>query len=432
MGYESRILETARRRPLGSFGDLGPGELATTEWRGAGLALPDVGRMRRHRLGRLRRTLADLGHGAALLTDPINVRYATDSTNMQVWSMHNFVRCAFVAVGGPVVVFDFHGSAHLSDHLELVDDVRPARTWYYFETGPNTPAAAQSWADEVMGLLSEYAPGERLAIDKLDPLGTFALRERGVVIADGQEATELARAIKSQDEIAALRCAVHTAETGISAMAAALQPGISEQQLWAHLHTANLHRGGEWIETRLLASGQRTNPWFQECSSKVIERGEVVAFDTDLIGPYGYCADVSRTWICDDTPTARQRELHAIAREQVAHNTSLLAPGVSFAEFSAAAFELPAAYRPNRYSVMLHGVGLCDEYPAIVHPEDAAFAYDGHFEADMVVSLESYVGEPGGPDGIKLEEQVVITDRGAEPLSRFPIGLDPGSSPAAR
>ena len=81
----------------------------------------------------------------------------------------------------------------------------------------------------------------------------------------------------------------------MAAMRQALRPGISEQALWAELHAGNIARGGEWIETRLLASGPRTNPWFQECSSRVIEAGELVGFDTDLIGPYGYCADISRT-----------------------------------------------------------------------------------------------------------------------------------------
>ncbi|CAN5913418.1 Xaa-Pro peptidase family protein [soil metagenome] len=423
MSYQSKIVDAATRRgQLGSFGDLGPGSLAVDEWAAAGLDLPDVPRMRRYRLDRLRGELARLGYGAALLTDPMNVRYATDSTNMQLWAMHNLVRYAFVAVDGPVVVFDFHGSGHLSDHLELVDAVRPAQSWFYFHSGPHSAAAAESWATEIADLMRDHAPGELLAVDKLDPLGAQALDEFGVVIVDGQAPCELARAIKSSDEVAALRCVVHTAERGIAAMHRALRHGISEQELWAQLHAENIRRGGEWIETRLLASGQRTNPWFQECSSRVIEHGDVVAFDTDLIGPYGYCADLSRTWICGDVrPTVRQRDLYKVAAEQIAHNTGLLRPGVSFFDFAAAAFDLPDRFRANRYSSILHGVGLCDEYPAVVYPEDAAFAYDGEFAAGMMVCVESYVGEVGGSDGIKLEEQVLISETGVEQVSTYPL-----------
>ena len=72
--------------------------------------------------------------------------------------------------------------------------------------------------------------------------------------------------------------------------------------------------------------------------------------------------------------------------------------------------------------MVAHGVGLADEYPAVYYPEDAAASgYDGVLEAGMTLCLESYVGEPGGPDGVKLEQQVLITETGAEVLSTYPF-----------
>lgn len=85
-------------------------------------------------------------------------------------------------------------------------------------------------------------------------------------------------------------------ERGIQRMHDELRPGMTENELWAWLHYENVRHGGEWIETRLLASGPRTNPWMQESSDRVMQEGEIVCFDTDLIGPYGYCADISRAW----------------------------------------------------------------------------------------------------------------------------------------
>ncbi|MEM9628460.1 MAG: Xaa-Pro peptidase family protein [Pseudomonadota bacterium] len=407
---------------LGSFGDLGPGEAATAEWQILGLALPDVEAMRAFRLERLREQLRARDCAAALFTDPINVRYATDSTNMQVWCSHNAVRYAFVAADGPLILFDFHGSAHLSDHLPLIDEVRAAQAVGYFFTGDGTDEAAKRFAAEIADLVKQHGGERRLAVDKLDPLGTHAIEALGVDIVDGQEVAELARVIKSPDEIRAMRCAIAAAEAGMAAMQAHLRPGLSEQALWSHLHAENIKRGGEWIETRLLASGQRTNPWFSECSSRIIEAGEIVAFDTDLIGPYGYCADISRTWLCPDgEPTGRQKSMYRITAEQIAHNADLLRPGLGFLEFADKSFALPDAYRSNRYSVILHGVGLCDEYPGIPYAEDAKDAYDGVFEADMTVCVESYVGEDGGPDGIKLEQQYLITETGAELMSTYPL-----------
>lgn len=403
-------------------GDLGPGALAESEWRAAGLALPDSDRLRSDRLARLRSVLRDNDCSAALLTDPINVRYATDSTNMSLSTMHNAVRYAFVATSGPVILFDFHGGEHLSAHLPLVEEVRPGRGWFYFNSGEHTVAVAELWAREVAELVRLHSGGAvRLAVDKVEPAGVRALEALGVEIVDGQEVCETARLIKTPDELAAMRCAIAATENSMTVMQQALRPGVTEQELWSHLHAENIKRGGEWIETRLLAAGQRTNPWFSECSSQVILAGDLVAFDTDLIGPYGYCCDISRTWICDAEPTSRQRDLYQVAVAQIAHNAALLRPGLTFFDFAARAFDLPAQFRANRYSTVMHGVGLCDEYPAIPYPEDAETAYDGVLQANMTVCLESYVGEAGGPDGVKLEEQFLITETGSERLSNYPL-----------
>jgi Xaa-Pro dipeptidase len=423
--YQSKILNAAeRRRALGSFGDLGPGSLAVGEWQALGLELPDVSAMRGYRLARVRAQLAERDYAGIVVTDPINLRYATDSTNMQVWCLHNPVRYAFVATEGPVIVFDFHGSAHLSAHLDLVDEVRPGRGWYFFKSGDRIADHALSWAAEIADLVRAHGGGNRrLAIDHVNPEGLDALRARGLGVHEGQAVMERARAIKSEDEIKAMRCALAACERAMKAMQEHLRPGVTEQELWADLHAETIRRGGEWIETRLLSSGPRTNPWFQECASRAIEAGDLVAFDTDLIGPYGYCADISRSWRCGEGRAGeRQRGLYRLAREQIACNLELVRPGLGFREFSSKAFALPERYAPNRYSTIAHGVGLCDEYPAIYYPEDAPESgYEGVLEAGMTICLESYIGEAGGPDGVKLEEQILVTETGAEMLSRYPF-----------
>jgi Xaa-Pro dipeptidase len=424
-GYQSKILRSAERRQgLGSFGDLGPGALAVGEWQALGLELPDMAALRTWRLARVRAELATRDYAGIVVTDPINIRYATDSTNFQVWCLHNPVRYAFVATAGPVIVFDFHGSAHLSEHLELVDEVRPGRGWYFFKSGPRVAEHAKSWAAEIADLVQAHGGGNRrLAVDRADREGIAALEALGLSLHAGQEVMELARAIKSPDEIRAMRCALAACETAMRVMQSHLRPGLTEQGLWAHLHAETIRRGGEWIETRLLSSGPRTNPWFQECSSRAIEPGDLVAFDTDLIGPYGYCADISRTWRCGEGRASnRQIDLYRQAREQIARSLELVRPGLGFREFSEKAFRLPERYRANRYSTIAHGVGLCDEYPAIYYPEDAAeTGYDGVLEAGMTICVESYIGEQGGAEGVKLEEQVLVTATGSEVLSRYPF-----------
>lgn len=380
--------------------------------------------IRAYRLRRVREQLSAHGCAAAVLFDPINIRYATGSTNMQVWMLHNPARYVFVPVAGPVVLFEFHGAEHLCKDLETVDEVRPATPWFFFAVGSNIVERAEAWASEIHDLIRQHCGAERrLAVDRLDPAGAWALTARGITLADGQEPLERARMIKSHEELAAMRVAMSVCDEGIRRMREALRPGISENALWSILHQTNIELGGEWIETRLLASGPRTNPWYQECSARVIEAGDIVSFDTDLIGPYGFGADISRAWLCGDgEPSAEQRRLYAAAYEQIQFNAALLRPGATIREISTASYRLPTDLAPNRYGGIFHGIGLGDEQPHCVPPDALGRDdFDLELQSNMTVCLEAYAGVPGGREGIKLEQQVVITDRGPRALTATPF-----------
>jgi Xaa-Pro aminopeptidase len=377
-----------------------------------------------YRLERVRAELRRLDYAGALLSDPMNVRYATGTRNMAVWTMHAPGRYAFIATEGPVVLFEFASSRHVSDGAPMVDEMRPSTPWFYFLAGPRTAEKAAIWAEEVVGLVARHGGGNRrLAIDRCEPMGTQRLLAGGIELFDAQEPLELARAVKSREEIACLRLSMDVCDVGIARIREALRPGLTENQLWSLLHEANIAHDGEWIECRLLASGRRTNPWFQECGNRVIEAGELMCFDTDMVGPCGYLADVSRSYVCPGRkPTDAQRRLYDLAQEQVRHNMALLRPGLTFREFGEKCWPVPDAFVPNRYMMMVHGVGLVDEYPSIAYAEDyPAWGYDGVFAENMVVSVESYIGERGGAEGVKLEQQVLVTKDGAKPFSEVPI-----------
>ena len=410
---------------------IGYGELAESEWRAAGLPEPDLPAMRRLRLERIRAELRRKDYCGILLYDPLNIRYAGDHTNMQLWTAHNASRYLFLATEGPVVLFEFQNCFHLSDHTGIVDEVRPARSWIYMFSGELTPGEARLWASEIAELVAAHGGGNRrLAVDHLDAEGVAALAAHGISVHNGEAVMERVRMVKTEHELRCMRRAIHACEQAMREMEAALRPGLTENELWAILHQGNIVRGGEWIETRLLASGPRTNPWFQECSARVIEDGDLVAFDTDLIGPYGYCCDVSRTWLAGDgRPTNEQRDLYRIAVDQIARNTELLRPGVSLKELSETATLPPPDCRPNRYGVLYHGVGLCDEYPSVYHPEDwGENAPDEILQPGMVICVESYTGRLGGREGVKLEEQVLITETGYEKLSSYPLDARLGAA----
>ncbi len=152
----------------------------------------------------------------------------------------------------------------------------------------------------------------------------------------------------------------------------------------------------------------------------------MVSFDTDLIGPYGYCADISRSWLCGDgKPSDEQRRLYAKAVEQIEKNKSILKPGMSFRDVSEQTWPIPEEFLSNRYASLMHGVGLADEYPSLKHWIDyPAKGYDGVLEEGMTLCVESFIGVEGGKEGVKLEEQVLITEEGIEQLSSYPLEMD--------
>ena len=418
-----KIAPHQRPSKSGPFMALPPASATLREWQDCGLSPPDQEALRDYRLGRVRAQLKAHDYAGIILADPLNTRYATDSINMQLWCAHNAVRYVFIATEGPVIVFEFHGSQYLSNGLRLVDETRPAVAWNYMSAGENFQSKAETWAGEIADLVIAHGGGnKRLAIDRVNPEGAEALSRHGIALYNGEQVMELARVIKAHVEVTAMSCAIVSCQATMDEMRAALLPGITENALWAHLHAGNIKRGGEWIETRLLASGPRTNPWMQECSNRVIEQADIVAFDTDLIGPYGYCVDISRTWVCGaDRGTDAQRRLYHIARTHIEANMALLTPGASFREISEKSHRLPENCRANRYSLIMHGVGLCDEYPAIRYPEDSLRrGYDGVIEPGMVLCVEAYVGEENAGEGVKLEQQVLITDTGHQLLSTYP------------
>ena len=377
-------------------------------------------RLEQGRLARLRQSIVDHGCAAGLFYDPVNIRYATGTSNMQVYSLHNPCRYVFVPVSGPIILFEFGGCEHLSDNHSCVNEVRVAKSWYHFNSGPRVLEDAQSWCDEIIDLVHQHGGGETLlAIDRMDPIGTHLLESKGITIADGQKVSDMARIIKTPEEKDAIRQSIDVCQTAIRRMITESKPGMTEQEIWSILHQTNIAMGGEWIETRLFTSGLRTNPWYQEASDKIVENGKMVSLDSDMVGPLGYSADISRSWIVGDKkPSSEQRRLYALAHEQVQRNCELFKPGASLYEIAEHGWRLQDPYIHNEQPAIAHGIGLCNEYPLVMNQNNfKTRGHDMELKPGMVLCIESYAGEHGGKEGVKLEQQLLITDSGQELLS---------------
>jgi len=409
--------------------EIGPTRLAFNEWEDANLELPNLIKMREYRHKRLTDHIVSRNLGGLLMFDPLNIRYATDTTNMQLWNTHNPFRAVLLCADGYMVIWDYKNAPFLADFNPLVKESRAGASMFYFSGGDKIENDAKSFANQVLALVNAHGDSNlRLAVDKIMIQGLRALEKIGFEILEGEEVTEKSRSIKGPDEILAMRCAHHACETAVSEMEIAAREGVpngnlSENDIWAVLHAENIKRGGEWIETRLLASGPRTNPWFQECGPRIVQNNEIIAFDTDLIGSYGICIDISRTWwIGDKKPEQAMIDAMQHGIEHIETNMNLLAPGVSFRDLTHQGHHLDKKYQKLKYGCKMHGVGLCDEWPLIAYPDKfVEGAFDYVLEPGMVLCVEALVSPEGGDFSIKLEDQVLITDDGFENLTSYPF-----------
>ena len=384
----------------------------------------DLRAVRRYRQQRVRSEMAKRNIAAVILSDPINIRYATGTRNMQIFSQRNAAARYLLLTMDRSILFEFTGCHHLAEGFETIDEVRPAMTASFVAAGPAIAQREQAWARDMAATIIELVGKDAtVGLERLNAGASIALAQAGIHVVDAQEPVEMARAIKSAEEIKCIEASLRATEEGVRQLREAIEPGQTENELWSVLHKAVIAQNGDYCETRLLNSGARTNPWFQETGSKIIEANELIALDTDVVGCHGYYSDFSRTFhVGPDRPTAKQKELYRTAYEQVHHNMELFKPGLSFKEYALKAWEIPGRFFDNRYYLSAHGVGMTGEYPYLYHRADYGDAgYDGIIETGMTLCVESYIGEKDGAEGVKLEQQILITETGNKLMSKFPF-----------
>ncbi len=382
-------------------------------------ALPEIDhdRLIAYRQGRLREQMKLHDVAALVVVNPVSLRYAANYATYMPFQSRIPSTYLFMAQDGPSVIYGAYAEGLPVERSE------PTLGISVFDAGDQMSEGARRLADDLVNYLSEIgSDNRRVAIEVVNPSVTQACLQGGLEVVDGMALTEMARVIKNVDELACIRWSVAVAELGIAKMKEALRPGVTETQLWGLLNYTNLANQGEWHDGRMLCSGPRTNPWLQEASQRIVESGDLVGFDTDMVGPMGYFCDISRTFHCGPAkPTKRQKYIYGQALAEVRHNTQILRPGITLREVQAQCYEVPEEFREQAYTCSFHGVGMCDEWPRINPPYRGPNPYDGVLEPGMILTVESYMGAMGERDGVKLEEQVLITEDGIEQMSSYPM-----------
>ena len=371
---------------------------------------------------RLRKVMRQQNVPVVLILDSVNILYATGASNMPIFSIRTPARYLLLIADGPSILYDYFGCEHLSNHLPTIDDVRPARGLCHVSSNADPQTQAIAMAAEISFAVRDAGlEVDQLAVDRFPYHCIDALRAEGFYLSDADSIFSQARRIKLPGEITLLREALNRVAAAAGEMEAKIEPGRSETEIWAEFSRSFVANEGRYLTTRLLQSGTHTYPYFQEAGAHKMESGDLLCFDTDAVGYAGYCTDFSRTYLCGDEPASTaQKDLYRKAYEQLEHNISLIKPGVSYQQIGECAWPIPPEHNASRYYCIGHGLGMSGEFPNIPHSTPGQeYPIEGEVEVGMVLCIESYIGSEKSGQGVKLEDQLLVTELGIKRMSEM-------------
>jgi Xaa-Pro aminopeptidase len=224
---------------------------------------------------------------------------------------------------------------------------------------------------------------------------------------------------KDPDEVAVLRRAIEAMEAAFVRAEQQVHAGMTEMDVYALASAVVNDRLGEQaLVYGDFVSGPRTVEKGGPPTIRRIEKGELFLLDYSAV-LYGYRADFTNTWVVDDEPTARQRELAAFCLEAMDAGERLLKPGTRGRDVDAALRRVFTSHDVIQYFPHHSGHGL-----GLGHPDPPYFTSESD---DVVVEGDVVTLEPGlyvsGVGGMRFERNYLISATGFELLTRHRIGI---------
>mgnify|MGYP002628008124 FL=1 len=383
----------------------------------------DFHRLREYRLGRAMKSLEASECGAFLLFDFYNIRYTT-----QTWIGgalgDKMSRYALLMPDGKPHLWDF-GSA--SKHHKLFAPwlheghshagMLGLRGAIHPEVGLMKEAVSV-----IKGMLTDAGVvNDPIGVDIVEPAFLFEMQAQGLKVVDIQQHMLDARAIKSVDEIMLLSQAAAMVDGVYQDIVDVLKPGIRENEIVALAAKRLYEMGSDQVEAINAVSGERCNPHPHNFSDKIIRPGDQAFFD--IIHSFnGYRTCYYRTFSVGSS-TPPQHDAYRRAREWMDLAIAKVRPGVGTDEVAALwpkAQEFGFANEMDAFGLQFgHGLGLgLHERPIISRLN--SMTHPVEIQAGMVFALETYCPASDGVSAARIEEEVVITDNGAQVLTRFP------------
>lgn len=242
----------------------------------------------------------------------------------------------------------------------------------------------------------------------------------GTVLVPVRNLVEELRMVKEPGEITLIREAVRLVDAVFADCLPGLRAGVREREWALELEFALRRRGAERAAFDfIVASGWRSALPHGVATEKVIQPGELVVIDCGGV-LQRYCADFTRTVVTGAAADWQEEVYRAVLAAQKAA-IAAVRPGAAAGEVDRAARTVLAEYGYAEAFVHStgHGLGLA------VHEEPRlAEGVEAILEPGMVVTVEPGVYLPGR-GGVRIEDVVVVTDRGAEVLTATPKDVLP-------
>jgi len=383
----------------------------------------DFRRLHAYRLARARQALAHSGLGAVLVFDQYNIRYLS-GTVIGEWARDKLTRWSLLTGTGEPWVWDFGSAAR---HHRLYAPWIPEKQSLAGMVGMRgavSPKAGlfEQAAREIRDILkAEGVADMALGIDVVEPPFLFALQEMGVEVRDGQQVMLEARMIKSHDELTLLNMAAAMVDGVYQDIFEALKPGVRENDI-VGLATKRLYEmGSDCVEAINAISGERCSPHPHNFTDRLIRPGDQAFFDI-IMSYVGYRTCYYRTFSVGRA-TASQQDAYTKARAWMDEAIALIKPGVgtdriarAFPKAQVIGFESEmAAFGLN----FCHGIGLgLHERPIISRLN--SFDDPMALQAGMMFAVETYCPASDGVSAARIEEEVIVTPKGAQIITLFP------------
>jgi len=372
----------------------------------------DFGRLRRSRLEKARAILDARGVDLLLTFDPNNIRYLTGSFGNPSPTLAA-ARYCLLAKNHEPILFELGGDYERQKLCcpWLKDRIRPSIPLTFLP-----PGMVGEWGPSIKDVLKELGiQADTIFLDRLDFRVQEELQGVGMGIQNGSGAMWEARRVKLPDEIECIRLSVALADAAFEIIRRGIRPGVRDCDVQGDV-LRELTRNCCWLYAGggNFASGEHTHPyWRLLFTDRILHDGDLVIVDR-VHNHNGYGCDYVRTFLVGDRATDEQKALYKRCYDSMWAGIRAVKPGATTADI-ANQWNEPEDYSETTLDFG-HSVGMSTHEPPFITASSKKHPIP--IEPNMVLAIETYAGD--GKQGVRLEENLIVTETGYEIISRYP------------